>query len=91
MKNCDENLPNSSTFSLIKILCHKTSEADEKFLRGAYLQLSNILKAEANDQDTVPLLNIAKSPIFHLVYNFKNSKFSTTLSANHASQPASLL
>ena len=37
--------------------------------------------------NTVPLLNIAKSQIFHQIYNFKISKFSTISSAR---QPASL-
>jgi len=41
--------------------------------------------------NTVPLLNIAKSQIFHPEYNFKNSKFSTISSASLLdSQPASL-
>jgi len=32
--------------------------------------------------NTVPLLNIVKSWIFYLVYNFKNLKFSTISSAS---------
>jgi len=35
--------------------------------------------------NTIPLLNIVKSRIFHLVYNFKKIKFNTISSA---SQPA---
>jgi len=39
--------------------------------------------------NTVPLLNIAKTLIFHLVYNLIFLKFSTILSAGQpASQPA---
>jgi len=39
--------------------------------------------------NTIPLLSIAKTQIFHLVYNFKN--LDLTLFHLPASQPASLL
>ena len=40
-----------------------------------------------NYNNTVPLLNIVKSQIFHPVYNFKISKFNTISSKPPASQP----